>query len=386
MAVVEAVLLIGFAIPLWAARVDAMPPESEALVVQVTGEQFAWNIHYPGPDGIFGRTDIKLIDLQSNPLGLDRSDPAAKDDVTTVNQLYLPVNKPVIVRLRSKDVIHSFGVPEFRVKQDAIPGLTIPIWFVPNVTTAEMRTRTGNPEFQYEIACAQLCGLGHCRMRGLVTVQTAEEFQKWMDEQVKEARSAPPSDPFQVTRLRVADAAQAAAAYRTNIFGVGIRARIRSSSFDGHAVEAALAAGLLDGPDDHAADERGDLLHARGGRIVPRDGRRRFGAVLDRGPVLRARERRLTGRAPDATKRRRATGERAGRVRAERIFGHQIAGHPVGPGAAAPAVAVHLALAASPAERGAAANAGEQPRGRPQVRETRRCEGSPRRPGGRGTG
>ena len=179
-AVVEAILLFGFAIPLWAARVDRMPPESEALVVQVTGEQFAWNVHYAGPDGVFGRTDIKLIDLQSNPLGLDRSDPAAKDDVTTLNQLYLPVNKPIIVRLRSKDVIHSFGVPEFRVKQDAIPGLTIPIWFVPNVTTAEMRTRTGNPEFQYQIACAQLCGLGHSRMRGFVTVQTAEEFQKWM--------------------------------------------------------------------------------------------------------------------------------------------------------------------------------------------------------------
>ena len=91
------------------------------------------------------------------------------------------MNTPVIVKLRSKDVIHSFGVPEFRVKQDAVPGLTIPIWFVPNVTTAEMRTRTGNPEFQYEIACAQLCGLGHYRMRGFVTVLSAEEFQKWMD-------------------------------------------------------------------------------------------------------------------------------------------------------------------------------------------------------------
>ena len=194
-AVVEAILLIGFSIPLWAARVDHKPPESQALVVEVTGEQFAWNIHYPGPDGTFGRTDIKLLDLQSNPLGLDRSDPAAKDDVTTVNQLYLPVNKPIIVKLRSKDVIHSFGVPEFRVKQDAVPGLTIPIWFIPNVTTAEMRSRTGKPEFQYEIACAQLCGLGHARMRGFVTVQTAEEFQKWMDEKVKEALEAG-SDPF----------------------------------------------------------------------------------------------------------------------------------------------------------------------------------------------
>ena len=192
-AVVEAVLLVGFSIPLWAARVDHRPSESEALLVEVTGEQFAWNVHYAGPDGKFGRTDIKLLDLQSNPLGLDRDDPAAKDDVTTLNQLYLPVNKPIIVRLRSKDVIHSFGVPEFRVKQDAVPGLTIPIWFVPTVTTAEMRTRTGNSEFQYEIACAQLCGLGHAKMRGFVTVQAADEFQKWIDERVKE-QSAP--DPF----------------------------------------------------------------------------------------------------------------------------------------------------------------------------------------------
>ena len=191
--VVEVVLLFGFSIPLWAARVDHIPAQHEALLVQVTGEQFAWNVHYAGPDGIFGKTDLKLLDLQSNPLGLDRDDPAAKDDVTTLNQLYLPVNKPVIVRLRSKDVIHSFGVPEFRVKQDAIPGLTIPIWFIPNVTTAEMRARKGNAEFQYEIACAQLCGLGHARMRGFVTVQTAEEFQKWMDEQVA-AAAAP--DPF----------------------------------------------------------------------------------------------------------------------------------------------------------------------------------------------
>ena len=192
-AVVEAIILFGFSIPLWAARVDGMPPEHEALVVNVTGEQFAWNIHYPGADGKFGRTEISLLDLQSNPLGLDRNDPAAKDDVTTLNQLYLPVNKPIIVRLKSKDVIHSFGVPEFRVKQDAIPGLTIPIWFVPNVTTAEMRSRTGKSEFQYEIACAQLCGIGHARMRGFVTVVSAEEFQKWFDEKVKEQSEV---DPF----------------------------------------------------------------------------------------------------------------------------------------------------------------------------------------------
>jgi cytochrome c oxidase subunit 2 len=189
--VVELVLLFAFSIPLWAARVDHLPAESEALVVHVTGEQFAWNVRYAGPDGLFGRTDIKLIDIQENPLGVDREDPAAKDDIVTLNQLYLPVNKPIIVKLRSKDVIHSFGVPEFRVKQDAIPGLTIPVWFTPNVTTAEMRARTNNAEFQYEIACAQLCGLGHYRMRGFVTVLSAEEFQKWTEEKLAEL-----ADPF----------------------------------------------------------------------------------------------------------------------------------------------------------------------------------------------
>lgn len=182
-AVIEGVLLFGFSIPLWAVRVDKVPSESEAVVVQVTGEQFAWNVHYPGPDGKFGKTDITKIDMQSNPLGLDSSDPDAKDDITTLNQLYLPVDKPAIIKLRSKDVIHSFNLPEFRIKQDVIPGLTIPVWFVPTVTTAQMREKRHEPEFVYEIACAQLCGLGHYRMRGFVTILPQDEFQKWLDDE-----------------------------------------------------------------------------------------------------------------------------------------------------------------------------------------------------------
>jgi cytochrome c oxidase subunit 2 len=188
-AVVEAVLLIGFSIPLWADRVDRFPAPAESTEVRVVAEQFAWNIHYPGPDGIFGRTDAKLIDTQSNPLGLDRSDPAAKDDVTTINQLHLPVGRPVLIQLSSKDVIHSFALQEMRVKQDVIPGTMTPVWFVPTVTTEEMQKRTGNPEFGYQISCAQLCGLGHYRMRGYVTVETPEAFQKWMDEQQAELAS-----------------------------------------------------------------------------------------------------------------------------------------------------------------------------------------------------
>jgi len=176
-AVIEIVLLVFYAIPAWAKRVKAFPTENEALVVKVVGEQFAWNVQYPGPDGKFGRTDTKLV-APDNPLGLDRRDPDAKDDVTTINQLYLPVDRPVLVHLSSKDVIHSFGLYEMRVKQDAVPGLSIPVWFIPN--------RIG----EYEIACSQLCGLGHFRMRGFVTVQSATDFQKWMSDQLKELQPA----------------------------------------------------------------------------------------------------------------------------------------------------------------------------------------------------
>ncbi len=185
-AVAEAILLIGFSIPFWHWHADAFPPESQSVQVRVVAQQFAWNIHYPGPDGVFGKSDPKFVNEQSNPLGLDPNDPAGKDDITTVNQLHLPVDEPVIVHLSSKDVIHSFMLDEFRVKQDAIPGIYIPTHFTPTVTTAEMRRRTGNPEFQYEIACAQLCGLGHYRMRGYLTIDTRADFQKWLAEKESE--------------------------------------------------------------------------------------------------------------------------------------------------------------------------------------------------------
>src|SRR5581483_11328767 len=184
-AIVEVILLVAYAIPAWATRVKAFPSESEALVVRVVGEQLAWNVQYHGQDGKFGRTDPKLVSAE-NPLGLDKSDPAAKDDVTTINQLNVPVGRPVLVHLSTKDVIHSFGLYEMRVKQDAIPGMDTPVWFIPTVTTDDMRQRLNKPDFDYEITCSQLCGLGHFRMRGFVTVQSAADFTKWFDEQLKE--------------------------------------------------------------------------------------------------------------------------------------------------------------------------------------------------------
>jgi cytochrome c oxidase subunit 2 len=168
--VAEVALLFGFAFPQWAYLKNDFPPEAEATRVHVVAEQFAWNFHYPGPDGIFGQRSVDLVDTALNPLGLDPNDPNGGDDIATVNELHLPVNKPVIIQLSSKDVIHSFALPTMRIKQDAMPGLTIPIWFEP--------VKTG----EWEISCAQLCGLSHYRMRGFITVESEEEFAAWLTE------------------------------------------------------------------------------------------------------------------------------------------------------------------------------------------------------------
>ena len=163
----EIALLVFFSIPLWSQRVDALPAENASTVVRVVAEQFAWNVHYPGADGAFGRTDLQLV-TSTNPLGLDRRDPAAADDVTTVNQLRLPVNRAAIVYLTSKDVVHSFALPQMRIKQDATPGLVTPVWFTPVQVGA------------WEIACAQLCGLGHYRMKGFYTIEPQGTFDQWV--------------------------------------------------------------------------------------------------------------------------------------------------------------------------------------------------------------
>ncbi|MGE0448283.1 MAG: hypothetical protein AB7Q29_01730 [Vicinamibacterales bacterium] len=185
-ALVECVLLAAFEMPVWRDRVVNLPSPDEATVVRVVAEQFAWNVHYPGPDGRFGRTALDLIS-PDNPLGLDRGDDAARDDVTAINELVVPVDRPVLIRLTSKDVVHSFGLYEMRVKQDAIPGADVPVWFVPTVTTAEMRTKLGRDDFDYEISCSQLCGLAHYRMRGLLRVTTDAEFRAYLAEEARVA-------------------------------------------------------------------------------------------------------------------------------------------------------------------------------------------------------
>ena len=184
--VAEVITLVGFAIPAWAKWVTPHDPSDDPLLVRVVGQQFAWNIHYAGADGVFGPTDPHLVDEATNPVGLDRSGAGARDDVVTINQLHLPVDRPVTVLLSTKDVIHSFSLPTMRVKQDAIPGMEIPIHFKPVLTTPEesIFPSCAANKTCWEIACAQLCGLGHYRMRGYFMVREQGEFDAWMSQQV----------------------------------------------------------------------------------------------------------------------------------------------------------------------------------------------------------
>lgn len=171
----EAVLLLGFSVPIWASVKNDLPADTDnPFHVRVVAEQFAWNFHYPGPDGVFGRTAAEYVNTATNPAGVDPSDPHGDDDITA-GELHFPVDRPVLAELSSKDVIHSFFLPTMRVKQDAIPGMRIPVWFEAKATGT------------YEVACAQLCGNNHYSMRALMVIEKDDAaFEAWLDSQKPE--------------------------------------------------------------------------------------------------------------------------------------------------------------------------------------------------------
>ncbi len=185
----EAFLLVGFAYPIWSdAKTDVPNVDDNTIEVRVIAQQFAWNIHYPGADGKFGITRPELVDEETNPVGIDRNSPTGADDIVTINQLHLPVNKLAMIYLSSKDVIHSFFLPEMRVKQDAIPGMSVPVFFTPTKTTENFLNEikgTARDGQGYEIACAQLCGNSHYRMRGFLTVDSEEDFNAFLIEEAE---------------------------------------------------------------------------------------------------------------------------------------------------------------------------------------------------------
>jgi len=166
-ALAEGALFLGKELPAWS-RLREVPPDDDTVVhLRVIAEQFAWNVHYPGPDGRYGHTDPALVS-QLNPVGIDTTDEAAHDDVIRLNQIHLPIGRPAVIELSSKDVIHAFHLPVMRVKQDVIPGQRARAWFTPVVADTT------------DIACAQLCGLGHYRMKGELIVESEAEWRAWL--------------------------------------------------------------------------------------------------------------------------------------------------------------------------------------------------------------
>ena len=165
---VEAVLLLGFAIPLWAKVVESMPPADQSTEVRVMAQQFGWNFMHPGADETFGKQQFELVS-EDNKFGRDLEDSFGKDDIFTLNEIHIPVDKPVIFHISSLDVIHSFKVIALRICQDAIPGMSIPSWCIPN--------KTG----RYQINCAQLCGNGHSAMTaGFLSIDSTEDYDSWL--------------------------------------------------------------------------------------------------------------------------------------------------------------------------------------------------------------
>jgi cytochrome c oxidase subunit 2 len=174
--------LVAVGLKHWFAITAPAPPE--AAVVEIIGKQFNWIVRYPGKDGTLGKRDFRKINDANNVLGLDWSDRNNLDDIVAQNgEIHMVVNKPVKLIIGSRDVIHNVGLPHFRIKMDAVPGITTTLWLTPTVTTAEMKRITNNPDFVYEISCAEMCGNGHYSMRGTIIVESQAEYNIWMAKQ-----------------------------------------------------------------------------------------------------------------------------------------------------------------------------------------------------------
>jgi cytochrome c oxidase subunit 2 len=170
-----------------------------AMVVEVTGKQFGWIFRYPGKDAVFGKKYYKNIDPAVNSVGIVWDDKLAQDDILTEQTMYVVKGTPVKLIIGSRDVIHDVGLSHFRLKMDAVPGIPTTMWFTPKFTTAEMKEKTGNPNFAYEISCDQICGNGHYSMKGIVEVVTQEEYDMWMAKQKAQYLVAfPEKDPSNV--------------------------------------------------------------------------------------------------------------------------------------------------------------------------------------------
>ena len=172
-------ILITQGYRVWSEITDKAPDDAE--IVEVMGYQFAWKARYPGKDNALGKYDYRLIDVD-NQFGMDFRDGSSFDDFIP-REIHIPKGKPVLFKIRARDVLHSFYAPHFRMKMDAVPGMPTRFWMVPTKSTDEMRIELDNPDFNYEVACAEVCGRGHFAMRQIIVVDEPEDYEKWKSEQ-----------------------------------------------------------------------------------------------------------------------------------------------------------------------------------------------------------
>jgi cytochrome c oxidase subunit 2 len=175
--------LVFSGLRVWNKVMDDAPQNAE--VIEIMGKQFGWLVRYPGvDDNKLGNYNYKLMDdAGGNDMGIDFTDVHSFDDFGNASELHIPKGKPVLLKIRSRDVLHSVFIPHMRVKMDAVPGMPTKFWFVPEKTTADMRAELNNPDFNYEIACAEVCGRSHFAMKLLLVVDEPEEYEKWKKSQ-----------------------------------------------------------------------------------------------------------------------------------------------------------------------------------------------------------
>lgn len=153
------------------------PAPKDSVVVELMGKQFNWLVRYPGRDEKLGVVNYRLIDAV-NEFGFDLSDRSGIDDFTA-SEVHVPKGHPVLIKIRSRDVLHAVYAPHFRVQMYAVPGMPTRFWFTPTTTTDEMRAKLGNPKFNYELACNQICGRGHFAMKLNIVVDEPDDYVAW---------------------------------------------------------------------------------------------------------------------------------------------------------------------------------------------------------------
>ena len=181
-------------------RITDSQNQTDGMKIQIYGKQFDWTARYSGKDNKLGASSFRKI-TDNNPLGVDSLDVASVDDKIT-REMHFPVGIPIDVQINSRDVLHSFYLPHFRVQMNAVPGMNTRFYFKPTITTAKMREITGNPKFDYVLLCNKICGVAHYNMQMKIVVDEPDDFRKWLKKEklvFEKAASAPVAAPSSAT-------------------------------------------------------------------------------------------------------------------------------------------------------------------------------------------